>query len=155
MLSNFFQLNAIHKVSHVKSYDFRGFQNICVWNWRMSQIFVHDSIDLSEIKGIIMLQFVDHNVKEIQARGITDGMKGSGGINETTGRTVWRINTLKVNKSHKRWREIDQEKKLSKRLMQSIQSIPGVHWCWRQADVQRGSFLCNRRKRMNFRENSI
>ena len=53
-----------------------------------------------------MFQFGDHNVKGSVVRGITDRKKRSGRINKNM------VNDMQ--------REIDQDKKLSKRLIQSI-----------------------------------
>ena len=62
--------------------------------------------------------FADHHMKVPKKWGITDGKEGSGENNvNILGRTVWRLKRLIVDK---RWREIDQDKKVSKWLIQSI-----------------------------------
>ena len=56
------------------------------------------------------------------------------GRNKTPGRAVCKIERLMVSK---RWGEINQDKNLGKRLMQSIpKSFPGVYLRWRQADTK-------------------
>ena len=44
--------------------------------------------DLTQIKGIIMFQFADRNMKVSNERGITGRTKGLGGNNKTSGKTV-------------------------------------------------------------------
>ena len=61
-------------------------------------------IDLIHIKGIIMLQFADCNMKVSNVCGFTERKKGSVGNKKTLGRTVWRIRTFMVSKW---WREIE------------------------------------------------
>ena len=73
---------------------------------------------LTRVKGIITFQFAGHNMKVCKDWGITEEKKGFGGNKKfrallcEESRVLWLFN--------KRWRGIDQDKKLSKRFIQSI-----------------------------------
>ena len=70
-----------------------------------------------------MFQFADCNIKVFKERGVTERKKGSGGNNKTPSRTVQRIKRV-----NKRKREIDRNKKLSKRF-DSVhhKEVPDAH----------------------------
>ena len=84
-----------------------------------------DTFDLTHIMGIIMFQFVDRNMKVSNER-----------------KTERKDKVITTKLRIELWREIDQDKKLSKRLMESIPKarqsshVPGISFMHKAADTK-------------------